>query len=114
MPPSVWSDLSRDAQERLFAAAVDDGMVASDLAELLHQHHPETSHFRNPRGLRRPLENKEHAMAPKSKPRKDRERELREAVVEDADKTEGKDRDLVHGDGGTLGLDEDKDLNKDD
>jgi hypothetical protein len=28
---------------------------------------------------------------------------MREAVVEDADKTEGKDRDLMHGDGGTLG-----------
>jgi hypothetical protein len=32
----VWSDLSRDAQERLFAAAVDDGGVANDLAEFLH------------------------------------------------------------------------------
>jgi len=35
---------------------------------------------------------------------KDEERETRQAIVEDADKTEGKDRDLVHGDGGTLGL----------
>jgi hypothetical protein len=41
---------------------------------------------------------------PPSEPRRDKEREMREAVVEDADKTEGKDRDLVHGDGGTLGL----------
>ena len=48
------------------------------------------------------------------RPRKDRERETREAVVEDSDKTEGKDRDLVHGDGGTLGLDDGKDLNQDD
>jgi hypothetical protein len=32
----------------------------------------------------------------------------------DADKTEGKDRDLVHGDGGTLGLGRPKDLNHDD
>ena len=32
--------------------------------------------------------------------RKDRGREMREAVVEDADKTEGKDRDLVHGEAG--------------
>jgi hypothetical protein len=41
---------------------------------------------------------------PPSKPRKDEEREMRQAIVEDADKTEGKDRDLVHGDGGALGL----------
>jgi len=41
---------------------------------------------------------------PPSQPRKDKERETREAIVQDADKTEGKDRDLVHGDGGTLGL----------
>ena len=39
---------------------------------------------------------------------------MREAVVEDADKTEGMGRDLAHGDGGTLGLDEGDDLNKDD
>ena len=51
---------------------------------------------------------------PPAEPRKDRAREMREAIVEDADKTEGKDRDLVHGDGGTLGLDDDEDLNKDD
>ncbi len=46
--------------------------------------------------------------------RKDKEREMRQATVEDADKTEGKDRDLVHGDGGTLGLGDGEDLNKDD
>lgn len=40
---------------------------------------------------------------PSAEPRKDREREMREAILEEADKTEGKDRDLVHGDGGTLG-----------
>jgi hypothetical protein len=50
---------------------------------------------------------------PKISP-KDVERDTREAVVEDADKTEGKDRDLVHGDGGTLGLDDGEDLNRDD
>jgi hypothetical protein len=38
---------------------------------------------------------------------------MREAVVQDADKTEGKDRDLVHGEGGTFGLG-DGDLHKDD
>jgi hypothetical protein len=42
------------------------------------------------------------------------QRETREAVVQDADKTEGRDRDLVHGDGGTLGLGHGEDLNKDD
>jgi hypothetical protein len=51
---------------------------------------------------------------PSSHPRKDKERAMREANIEDADKTEGKDRDLVHGDGGTLGLGDDEDLNKDD
>jgi hypothetical protein len=50
---------------------------------------------------------------PPSEPRKDKEREMRQAVAEDADKTEGKDRDLVHGDGRTLGLGNDEDLNKD-
>jgi hypothetical protein len=51
---------------------------------------------------------------PPSEPRKDKERETREAVVQDADKTEGKDRDLVHGDGGTLGIGDGDDLHKDD
>jgi hypothetical protein len=45
--------------------------------------------------------------------RKDKKREMREAVVEDAE-TEGEDHDLVHGDGGTLGLGDGEDLNKDD
>jgi hypothetical protein len=51
---------------------------------------------------------------PPSEPRKDEEREMRKAVVQDADKTEGKDRDLVHGDGGTIGLSDGEDLNEDD
>jgi hypothetical protein len=51
---------------------------------------------------------------PPSEPRKDEEREMREAVVQDADKTESKDRDLVHGDGGTLGLGEEENPNEDD
>jgi hypothetical protein len=38
------------------------------------------------------------------RPYRDKEREMREVVVEDANETEGEDRDLVHGDGGTLGL----------
>ena len=48
---------------------------------------------------------------PASKPGKDEERQ---AIIEDADKTEGKDRDLVHGDGGTLGLERPEDLSHDD
>jgi hypothetical protein len=39
----------------------------------------------------------EQANTPPVKPRKDTERETREAVVEDAGKTEVDDRDLVHG-----------------
>jgi hypothetical protein len=40
----VWPDLPRDAQERLFAAAVDDGVIANALAEFLHDRHPRTTH----------------------------------------------------------------------
>lgn len=40
----VWSDLPRDAQERLFAAAVDDGVIANSLAVFLHDRHPKTVH----------------------------------------------------------------------
>jgi hypothetical protein len=40
----TWADLPRDAQERLFAAAVEDGVIANDLAEFLHDHHPKTVH----------------------------------------------------------------------
>ncbi|HET7886317.1 MAG TPA: hypothetical protein VFL62_08845 [Bradyrhizobium sp.] len=29
---------------------------------------------------------------------------MRKAIIKDADKTEGADRDLVHGDGGSVGL----------
>jgi hypothetical protein len=51
---------------------------------------------------------------PPSKPRKDEEREMRQAIVEDADKTESKDRNLAHGDGGTLGLGRPEDLSHED
>ena len=51
---------------------------------------------------------------PPSKPRKDKAREMQRSVIEDADKTEGKDRDQVHGDGSTLGLKSSKDLSHDD
>ncbi len=41
---------------------------------------------------------------PGPKPRKDKERETQAAVIEDADESDGKDRDLVHGDGGSLDM----------
>lgn len=37
-------------------------------------------------------------------PLKDKAREMQQAVIEDADKSDGRDRDLEHGEGGTLGL----------
>lgn len=40
----VWPELPRDAQERLFTAAVDDALIARSLAEFLHEHHPRTAH----------------------------------------------------------------------
>jgi hypothetical protein len=51
---------------------------------------------------------------PPSELRKDEQREIRKAVVQDADKTGDNERDLVHGEGGTLGLGGDENLNKDD
>jgi hypothetical protein len=40
----VWSDLPREAQERLFTASVDDGIIANSLAVFLHDRHPKTAH----------------------------------------------------------------------
>jgi hypothetical protein len=40
----VWGNLPRDAQEQLFAAAVEGGVIANDLAEFLHERHPRTAH----------------------------------------------------------------------
>jgi hypothetical protein len=40
----VWPDLPRDAQERMFAAAVDDAANVSSLAEFLHECQPKTLH----------------------------------------------------------------------
>jgi hypothetical protein len=52
---------------------------------------------------------------PGPKPRNDRERDKQAAIIEDADRTDGWDRDLVHGEGGTIDLpDEPRDLSKDD
>jgi hypothetical protein len=47
----IWPDLPRDAQERLFAAAVDDSIMARSLAEFLHDRHPKTSHPPKPTRL---------------------------------------------------------------
>jgi hypothetical protein len=40
----VWSDLPREAQELLFNASVDDGIIANSLAGFLHDRHPRTAH----------------------------------------------------------------------
>jgi len=54
-----------------------------------------------------------HDAAPS--PRKNKARELQRAAIEDADKSDGRDRDLEHGEGGTLGLpSKPGDLNQDD
>ena len=47
----VWPELPRDAQERLFAAAVNDGVIANALATYLHEHHPRTAHPPRPTAL---------------------------------------------------------------
>jgi hypothetical protein len=48
-------------------------------------------------------------------PRSNTERETQQAIIKDADKTDGSDRDLVHGDGGTIELPtKSTDINRDD
>lgn len=50
-----------------------------------------------------------------TKPRSDKKRDLQAAIIEDAGQTEDRDRDLVHGDGGTIDLPtKPGDLSKDD
>ena len=52
---------------------------------------------------------------PGAKPRIDKERETQEAIIEDAGETGDRDRDLVHGDGGTIDIPaKPGDLSKDD
>ena len=41
---------------------------------------------------------------PGQKPRIDKARETQEALIEDAPETEDRDRDLAHGDGGSIGI----------
>ena len=47
----IWPQLPRDAQELLFSAAVDDGVIANSLAEFLHDRHPRTAHPPKPTRL---------------------------------------------------------------
>ena len=47
----VWPELPRDAQEQLFAAAVNDGVIANTLATYLHDRHPRTAHPPKPTAL---------------------------------------------------------------
>jgi hypothetical protein len=47
----VWPTLPRDAQEQLFAAAIDDGVIANSLATFLHDRHPRTAHPPRPAAL---------------------------------------------------------------
>jgi hypothetical protein len=47
----IWPNLPREAQERLFAAAVDDGIIANSLAVFLHNRHPRTAHPPKPKLL---------------------------------------------------------------
>jgi hypothetical protein len=49
----VWSDLPREAQERLFTASVDDTIIANALAVFLHNRHPRTRIHRSRRGSRK-------------------------------------------------------------
>ncbi|AWL94836.1 MULTISPECIES: hypothetical protein [Bradyrhizobium] len=52
---------------------------------------------------------------PGAKPRIDKEREPQEAIIEDAGETKQSNRDLVHGDGGTIDIPaKPGDLSKDD
>ena len=120
----IWPDLPRDVQERLFAAAVDDSVIASNLAEFLHDRHPRTAHPPKPTRLawaaraskseRHPmLKNFEKQKTAPSDTRKDRGREMREKPrSRTPTRPRARTADLVHGGGGTLGLGDGEDLNK--
>ena len=47
----VWPDLPVEAQEMLFKAAIDDGVIANTLATYLHDHHPRTAHPPKPTAM---------------------------------------------------------------
>ncbi|WP_398477982.1 hypothetical protein [Tardiphaga sp.] len=40
----VWPQLPPEAQEMLFKAATDDGVIANALGTYLHDYHPRTAH----------------------------------------------------------------------
>ena len=48
---------------------------------------------------------------PESTPRRDEQRQNEEAVIEDADKNDGADREAVHGTGESIDLEGGEDLN---
>lgn len=47
----VWPQLPLEAQEMLFKAATDDGIIANALATYLHDHHPRTAHPSKPTAI---------------------------------------------------------------
>jgi hypothetical protein len=47
----VWPDLPPAAQEMLFKAAIDDGVIANALATYLHSHHSQTAHPPKPTAI---------------------------------------------------------------
>jgi hypothetical protein len=49
---TLWADLPRDVQERLFeTAAAEDVLIRNHLASYLHDHHPKTAHPAKPTQL---------------------------------------------------------------
>jgi hypothetical protein len=49
---TLWPDLPRDVQERIFETAVPtDEVVRNRLAVFLHEHHPRTAHPPKPTTL---------------------------------------------------------------
>jgi hypothetical protein len=47
----IWPALPADAQEMLFKAATDEGVIANALATYLHDHHPRTLHPPKPTAI---------------------------------------------------------------
>lgn len=90
--------------KQIIAEIVGDGRLAEEGARQARESSPR---------LAGPLEPGRPKAAP-SKPRAERASERWEDVIEGADKADAEDRDLVHGDGGTLGLGDGEDLNKSD
>jgi hypothetical protein len=114
---NVWPDLPRDAQECLFAAAVGDGTTANSLAIFLHDRHPKTAHPPKPARIARGFAMSRKPETPKmpaSELHNDEAPDMRRSPVLPVGRIGDEGRDLVHGEGGTLGLGDAEDLNKDD